>query len=991
MTPTDTKIDLSEHIDFEAHYRKYGVAFDQPGQDQLTGRCPWHDDQISSFSVERATGLYHCFAGCGDGNILTFHQKVKGLATTKEAFLDLCREYNIPLSGKGPRNGKPRKQPPPDHAPVKIDISGGATPADKPPAPQEPDKVIPEETLALFPKFNDAWYAALHKLRKWSRETIDFLDLRLQTHRRDRKTGQVKPLPRKATPDRVVFPIRDEKGRLRNLRLYRPAGEKVVNGKTLPKIYSWGEGYGESRLFPEPSRWQPGPVYLVEGEPDLVCALSHGLNAVTTTGKARRWPKELVEPFAGRDVVACYDADRPGQLEYLAKAAINLCPIVKSFKAVVWPDFMYNDTEKALECIPGKVFPKKHGYDITDFFVRFGKTLDDFNALEFHEYQAPLEAQKKFKERIDRAPAECFNEPPPKPTNEHDNVIVWKGCFYQCKINKRTEAYEPVQMTDFNIEILRIYRTKKPNNKYDTEHLLRLTPTNDGIPPTVVQATTRQMSSKVYFCDMLKQVAGINWIRGGNNEFELMMNLVHLATPVERLRPVDLTSHVGWMKEHDMWLFADKAVKRGRTYHADPDGIIDVNGKPFKPNPLSDDGVIAHIPQLRHDISDERTDIVRKRMVELLKTNIGSYTAWMILGYVPACVYSQEIFDKFKFPILFIMGQRMCGKNTAGNVLFAHFGQDESIAENIHKATNVALNRRLEFSGACPVWVEEYRSNEQASARMDPILRSAYDRIGGSKGRIDRGVNNTIVRAPLVITGESVSQDSALSSRCIELLLNPRLRVDKVYPEILALQPELSAITYRMIKEKNPNKVAHLLEEIGYTSQNFIKSGVPSRIATAWAVVAESFAMFYGPEAAEMEGDQFLEWVMREAHGAKDTADETFALEQFWENLEMLRTIASPDFKPSEYIKIDEADGKVFLWIAGLHALYAQLMRRRGEEPWGRRDLQNYISQEPYFVSHANREYIGAVQKRATVLSFKHMPEDLRQMFTENFTGKIEN
>lgn len=36
------------------------------------GRCPFHDDQVSSFSVNVEENYWHCFAGCGGGSIIDF-------------------------------------------------------------------------------------------------------------------------------------------------------------------------------------------------------------------------------------------------------------------------------------------------------------------------------------------------------------------------------------------------------------------------------------------------------------------------------------------------------------------------------------------------------------------------------------------------------------------------------------------------------------------------------------------------------------------------------------------------------------------------------------------------------------------------------------------------------------------------------------------------------------------------------------------------------
>lgn len=50
--------------DFISQY----VELDSRGQ----GRCPFHDDQVESFSVNAEENYWHCFAGCGGGSIIDF-------------------------------------------------------------------------------------------------------------------------------------------------------------------------------------------------------------------------------------------------------------------------------------------------------------------------------------------------------------------------------------------------------------------------------------------------------------------------------------------------------------------------------------------------------------------------------------------------------------------------------------------------------------------------------------------------------------------------------------------------------------------------------------------------------------------------------------------------------------------------------------------------------------------------------------------------------
>lgn len=61
------------------------VELDSKGR----GRCPFHDDQHPSFSVNFDEGYWHCFAGCGGGSVIDFWMKLNNM-TFAEAVGDLA-------------------------------------------------------------------------------------------------------------------------------------------------------------------------------------------------------------------------------------------------------------------------------------------------------------------------------------------------------------------------------------------------------------------------------------------------------------------------------------------------------------------------------------------------------------------------------------------------------------------------------------------------------------------------------------------------------------------------------------------------------------------------------------------------------------------------------------------------------------------------------------------------------------------------------------
>jgi DNA primase len=54
------------------------------------GRCPFHEDSDASLSVNLADarGGWKCFAGCGAGDLIAFHMRLRGIPFA-EAVRDL--------------------------------------------------------------------------------------------------------------------------------------------------------------------------------------------------------------------------------------------------------------------------------------------------------------------------------------------------------------------------------------------------------------------------------------------------------------------------------------------------------------------------------------------------------------------------------------------------------------------------------------------------------------------------------------------------------------------------------------------------------------------------------------------------------------------------------------------------------------------------------------------------------------------------------------
>jgi putative DNA primase/helicase len=289
---------------------------------KLNGLCPVHGDKNMSFFYNPELDACACSA-CGfKGDLVKLWCEITG-----REFIDFKKEFvgdAPPAPSAKPRSKKPAAKT--ESAPADI--------------------FVPESDLDALPPLSDEYARQMIERRRWSMETIRALDLREHIDFKGDK--------------RIAIPVRDDDGGLRNVRLYLPGAPEF-------KVISWSDpvcrqcggafkyqkkakkrlcvdcgseptSYGTTRLFPTPAAWKRGAeLWLVEGEPDLICALSHGLNAVTQTAGANTWPDRFSALMKGFDVVIGYDADKPG-FEGAQKAAQSIVMHAKSVRIVMWPE-----------------------------------------------------------------------------------------------------------------------------------------------------------------------------------------------------------------------------------------------------------------------------------------------------------------------------------------------------------------------------------------------------------------------------------------------------------------------------------------------------------------------------------------------------------------------------------------------------------------------------------------------------------------------------
>jgi putative DNA primase/helicase len=961
-------IELSDYIDYQAYYyeRVQGL---EGGGGQLLGYCPFHSDKNQkSLSVNTTTGQWKCFAGCGQGNIWAFHEQHTGM-DRDSSNADLRKLYGIPgksTGGNSTKHKAPHKKAASKKAP--------ATPKEAP--------IIPDKAWAAWGKLDDDWIEHLKTVRLWTRAAIEHFDIRRDTHYLS-KNGE-EAVRRQRRSDYICIPIFDSEGNIRNIRRYLPSGpreealkkyeeEKKAGKSPRPvlKICSIKAGYGNDRMLPSPAEvaGSDDTIYFVEGEPDLICAYSLGINACTRTGKKHEWTDEEKEAFKGKNVILAFDADQAGERICDTTASI-LKDHAKAIFKLMWPDFMGK--------LPGDNWPKKGGQDFTDFFLRHGKTIDDFNKLlqveiNFGPVPKGVEAHTEDGKRILEREGQLFESGYMRPddkvflSKDENRIFVYPGAA-------RLDFDKKESISDFSLEVLRSYISAEDGKAL---YMVRLS-NERGIVRDSVEMQPKNWTSPAAFREWSAGVGHFNW-RGSQDQLDqLRVNEARVADP----RMIRQLNQIGWYEDEKAWIFSDHAVKDGEAVKADPkDGVLWFDQNGYVVMDIGAEGAeVSLLPRIRTDISQDRAKEVRQELADTMVQNIGGHQARLMLGFIGAVAYQRQIFEKFSFPILWLTGLPQCGKNTAATTLMSHFGLGAECAQNMTKITPAAFTRQLSYFSGIPVWGDEYRTIDPHCTQHESAIRSVYDRTISTKGRIGHGVITTSVRSTLIITGETGTHDSALMSRCAIVYIDKAKRKDHLLDKIFSLREEASAAFYWLLRERTTEKTNVFLKEVDDFARKLKKAGVHSRQANNYAVLAISYTHIYDPEMFGPDRDEFLDWVLKEAADSVCSQIETLPHHDFFDGIAVLQSQGILDRTD---VAFDSRYATVKVWMKGVHEQWVKWRTGRQQSCHDLADVEKHIKAEPYFKERPRSALMfpGGTRKRCVILDYAKMPDELQAVF----------
>jgi hypothetical protein len=798
---------------------------------------------------------------------------------------------------------------------------------------KKPTKTIPIETLELFKNIPAKALAYLLDKRGWSKEIIT----RYGIGYCDKKRFD----PGNIGEHRFTIPVYSDQGELVNIRSYKPgsAENKLMSWSTGSKKKQSFIGFGESRLFPlsilQEAKAKDEYVILCEGEPDCLCGNSHGLHCITQTAGAGTWKDEFNSHFKGVKVLIAYDNDEEGRAG-ADRVSKHLPHFAKSVEVIQWPSFM---GEKE---------------DLTDWFMRHSKTAAELLELPRTKAEPKKDEPKKLQPLIKEA-----------------------GAYFKIEFTKGVGAVR-TKISNFTLAVQRNFL--EPSGVVRHVKLIH----ESGNYSREAELVPQIMSSKQAFGAWCFAQGNFVW-KGTITDLEKLWEL-ELETNDGRI--IHRPGCIGYLQKEKLWLFGDSAVQNGKVYLPDDEHIIWINEQGYQPFSLTagnSDAQHSLLPVYRFDLSDAILDATRDKMVQLLKENLQGFNAYLALGFVAACAYYEEIFRVHKgFPLLYIYGPRQCGKNTLAGIIMAHLGLTESSANNATNTSVVGFNRKLDHYSSIPVWLDEYRSNDPKCSKHDSSLRSAYDRVGGSKGKLGPGVTTPRINSPVIVTAEFFPEDPAFWSRCATIHLSANRRSTNVYPEIQRLLPQISGLFHRLVREKTDDRVRNLLEAIEKTKTFLEKEGMDPRLAGIYSTLSEAFCEIYDPGDVNRDRREFGAWLVKETHRIRQEKEEDFVTNDFFYDLEVMK---SQKMINGDHVEIrnrnvngDLEPDEICIWLRGVYNIWSESKKRRGESACGYKDIIKYLRDEPYYKGEGIRK-INKKDRRASILNAPRLPADVLQVF----------
>ena len=456
-----------------------------------------------------------------------------------------------------------------------------------------------------------------------------------------------------------------------------------------------------------------------------------------------------------------------------------------------------------------------------------------------------------------------------------------------------------------------------------------------------------------------------NYIYKGDFKDLIALNEMLLKQEGDIVHSPDHIGRVG-----DVWIMGRYGVdSRGQIVDADENNILVLDGSRYMVRNLNivDDADETYMPTKPDDLITIDDDYL-KDVAYTLKDNLGTYAAWLALGFTVAGWHSNEIYnhnnDK-SYPIFFIHGKRNSGKTYLARWLMSAYGFPHIDGKNFAMPSVVSMTRKLGYYSSLPSWYDDYKNDIKDIKYRDEFLLGVYNRQGADKGtKSGFGVRSEKIRGMLLISGEDTPDNNAVYSRCCNIQVSAYERNDDKLNHMLELVQHFPSMGLHFLADKQRNGSKALLERIDKIQGYLMSTGIDGRLAKNYAVYAAGFLHAFGHIISEADTKEFMNWLEENAKRTKETTENDHIVSRFFSDLTVL--MMDGKIVNGKHFKVE--GNKIYMWFKGCYDAWCDNYKVDIK----RTVLLDYIQKEPFFIRHNERKRLGAEssQIRCLVLDY---------------------
>jgi hypothetical protein len=416
-----------------------------------------------------------------------------------------------------------------------------------------------------------------------------------------------------------------------------------------------------------------------------------------------------------------------------------------------------------------------------------------------------------------------------------------------------------------------------------------------------------------------------------------------------------------------VWMFSNMAIKNGKAYRPDDEGVFWIDGKGYKPQAFQLGAQGQSMEDTIPGLSSAAVNI--KEITQRLYQAVGGYEAYLGIGWAIASIFAHDIFDAYHcVPILFAHGKRQSGKSTFLRWLMGFFGV-ESEGYGLSESTSNFIARALSYYSGLGCWFDEYK-NEPRVVAKDSYLRSAYNRQSAGKGTATAFQSRSFeVNASLAISGEQVPKDNALYTRLVTCQISERNRNREAFHWLNKHASDFSSITREIVLNYDHHR-DKLLATIAACKQALLEHDISDRTAENWAICAGAYVALVEPDI------KFIQWVEQRCQEARSTAEEEHILNQFWEDVNTLVDAGKINAHQMKVI-----DRKLYVWLPAVYDTWAEHYRKKtGGEPFDKLSIQKYLFDEPYVLRKSCLIKMARTDRRVCEIDLARATDTIREI-----------